>query len=83
MLMSKNKKPLLRLADVPGGSSGKEFASQVGNARDAGSIAGSGRSPEGGHGYPLQYSCLENSTVTEAWQVTIHRVAKKLDKTQD
>ena len=30
------------------------------NAGDAGSLSGSGRSPGGGHGYPLQYSCLEN-----------------------
>jgi len=30
------------------------------NLRDAGSIPGSGRSPGGGHGYPFQYSCLEN-----------------------
>ena len=30
------------------------------NAGDSGSIPGSGRSPGGGHGNPLQYSCLEN-----------------------
>ena len=41
------------------GSDGKEFASNVG---DQGSIAGSGRSPGEGNDYPLQYSCLENST---------------------
>ena len=41
------------------GSDGKEFASNVG---DLGSIAGSGRSPGEGNDYPLQYSCLENST---------------------
>ena len=74
--MSNNKNPLLWLADVPGGSSGKESACQAGNARDAGSITGSGRSPEGRHGYPLQYSCLENPMDREAWWVTIHRVAK-------
>ena len=32
------------------------------NAGDAGSIPGLGRSPGGGNGNPLQYSCLENST---------------------
>ena len=37
------------------------------NARDAGSIPGSGRSPGGGNGNPLQYSCLENSMDREAW----------------
>ena len=42
----------------PGGSDGKESAC---NAGDLGSIPGSGISPEEGNGYPLQYSCLENS----------------------
>ena len=41
----------------PGGSQGKESAC---NAEDLGSIPGLGRSPGGGHGNPLQYSCLEN-----------------------
>ena len=41
-----------------------------------GSIPGWGRSPGGGHGNPLQYSCLENSMDREAWQATVHRVAK-------
>ena len=43
---------------LPGGSDGKEFAC---NAGDLGLIPGLGRSPRGGHGNPLQYSCLENS----------------------
>ena len=42
---------------LPGGSAGKESTY---NARDLGSIPGLGRSPGGGHGHPLQYSCLEN-----------------------
>ena len=41
----------------PGGSAGKESAC---NAGDLGSVPGLGRSPGGGHGNPLQYSCLEN-----------------------
>ena len=41
----------------PGGSDGKESTCNVG---DLGSTPGLGRSPEGGHGNPLQYSCLEN-----------------------
>ena len=44
-------------SDFPGGSEGKESAC---NAGDVGSIPGLGRSPGGGHGNPLQYSCLEN-----------------------
>ena len=41
----------------PGGSDGKESACSAG---DLGLIPGLGRSPGGGHGDPLQYSCLEN-----------------------
>ena len=43
--------------------------------RDLGSIPGSGRSPEGGNGNPLQYSCLENSMDRGAWQATVYEVA--------
>ena len=46
------------------------------NAGDAGSIPGSGRSPGGGHGNPLQCSCLENPVDRVAWQATVHGVAK-------
>ena len=56
---------------------GKEFACNVGeNARDSGLIPGLGRSPRGGHGNPLQYSCLENPTDRGAWWAAVHRVAK-------
>jgi len=48
----------------------------VKNPPATGSIPGSGRSPGGGHGNPLQYSCLENAMDREAWQATVHRVAK-------
>ena len=46
------------------------------NAGDVGSIPGSKRSPEGGHGNPLQYSCLRNSMDRGAWWATVHGVAK-------
>ena len=36
--------------------------------RDAGSTPELGRSPKGGHGHPLQYSCLENSMDRRAWK---------------
>ena len=39
---------------------------------DPGSIPGSGRSPGGGHGNPLQYYCLENSMDRGAWRATVH-----------
>ena len=61
-----------------GGSDGKESAC---NAGDVGLILGSGSSPGEGDGYPLQYSCLENSTDTGAWQAIVHGVAK-LDMTE-
>ena len=50
--------------DFPGGSDGKMSAY---NARDPGSIAGSGRSHGEGNGSPLQYSCLENPMDGGAW----------------
>ena len=46
------------------------------DARDAGLIPGSGRSPGGGDGNPLQYSCLENPMEREAWWAIVHGVAK-------
>ena len=48
----------------------------AGDERDMCSIPGWGRSPGGGHGNPLQYSCLENSMDRGAWWATVHRVAK-------
>ena len=44
--------------------------------RDASSIPGSGRSLGGGHGNPLQYSCLENPVDGRAWRSTVHRITK-------
>ena len=43
---------------------------------DVGSISGSGGSPGGGHGNPLQHSCLENPMDIRAWWAIVHRVAK-------
>ena len=62
----------------PGGSDGKESAC---NAGDPGSILGLGRLPGEGNGYPLLYSCLENSIDRGAWWVTVHGVTE-LDKTE-
>ena len=49
------------------------------DATDAGSIPGSGRSPGGGHGNPLQYSCLENPMDRGVWWATVHRVGHDLE----
>ena len=57
----------------PGGSGSKESAV---NAGDLGSIPGSGRSPRGGHGNPLQCSCLQNPVDRGAWWVAVHGVAE-------
>ena len=48
----------------------------VGGAREAGSVPGSGRSPGEGNGNPLQYSCLENPMDQGAWWATVHGVIK-------
>ena len=55
---------------------GQESTCNAGDAGDSGSIPGSGRSPEGGHGNPLQYSCLENAMDRGVWWATVHGVAK-------
>ena len=56
-----------------GDSDGKESAS---NKEDPSWIPGSERSPGGGHGNPLQYSCLENPMDGGAWQATLHGVTE-------
>ena len=48
------------------------------NAGDSSSIPGSGKSPGGGNGNPLQYSCLENSVDKGAWQATVLGVTRSL-----
>ena len=55
----------------------KNLPANAGDQKDSDSIpAGSGRSPGGGHGNPLQYSCLENPVNREAWQFMAHKIAK-------
>ena len=63
-----------------GGSDGKESAS---NAGDLGLIPGSGKSPGVGHGCPLQYSFLENSTSRGAWWATVLGVVKSWTQLSD
>ena len=54
----------------------KNSPANPGDIRDAGSTPGSGRSPGGGNGNPLQYSCLENPRDREAYQAIVHKVTK-------
>ena len=58
---------------VPGGSDSKESTCNVG---DLGLIPGLRRSPGGGHGNPLQNSCLKNSMDRGAWWATVRVVTK-------
>ena len=63
--------------DFPVGSDSKESACKnAGDTGDQGSMSGSERHPGERNGNPLQFSCLENSTDTGAWQATVHGVAK-------
>ena len=54
----------------------KNLPANVGDIRDVGLIHGSGRSPGGEHGNPLQYTCLENPMERGTWPATVHRVTK-------
>ena len=62
--------------DFPSGSDFKESACDAG---DLGSVPGLGKSPGGGNGNPLQYSCLENPVERGAWQATVHGIAERPD----
>ena len=69
------------MSDMGGGASQvalvvKKLPANAGDIRDAGLIPGMGRSLGGGHGNPLQYSCLENPMDRGAWQATVYGVAK-------
>ena len=57
----------------------KNLPVNAGDIRDTGSIPALGRYPGGGHGDPLQYSCLENPMDRGAWWATVHRVAESHD----
>ena len=64
------------VVDFPGGSVVKNPPANAGDARDKGSIHGSGRSPGGGHEDPLQCSCLENIMDRGAWWAIVYGVPK-------
>ena len=54
----------------------KNLTVNAGDIRNAGSTPGLGRSAGGGHGNPLQYSCLENPMNRRDWRAEVHGVAK-------
>ena len=61
----------------PGGTVVNNPPARAGDSGDVGLIPESGRSPGGGNGNPLQYSCLENFMKRGAWWATVHRVEKR------
>ena len=71
---------VLNYMGFPGGSVRKESAY---NVRDLGLIPGLRGSPGGGHGNPLQYSCLENPMGREAWWAKVHGIAKSWTQLSD
>ena len=64
--------------DFPGGS---DSEASVCNAGDPGSLPGSGRSPGGGNGHLLQYSCLENPMDRRAWRAAVYGITQESDTT--
>ena len=66
----------------PGGAS-KNLPANAGDARDSGSISGSGRSPGKGHDNPLQHHRLDNPMDRGAWLATVHRVTKSWTQLSD
>ena len=61
----------------------KNMPPNAGDIRDVDVIPGSGRSPGGGHGNPLPYSCLENPKDRRVWWATVHGVTKSRAQLSD
>ena len=61
----------------------KNPPANAGDAKDVGSIPGSGRFPGQGNGNPLQYSCLGNPMDREAWRATVHGISKSWTRLSD
>jgi len=59
----------------------KNPPANAGDVRDSDLISGWGKSPGGGNGNPLQYSCLENPMDRGAWQATVHGVTNSQTET--
>ena len=75
--------PTLSLLGFPGGTCGKEHTCQSRRHKRCGFTSWVGRSPGGGHGNPLQYSCLENPMDRGTWPIMVHRVAKSQTRLSD
>ena len=77
-MVSVYKDALIFAEGFPGGSVVKNLPA---NAGDVDLTPGSGRSPGGGNGNPLQDSCLGNLMDRGTWQATVHGVRKESDMT--
>ena len=71
------------LLSFPGGAAVKNVPARAGEAKEKGSVPGSGRSPGEGKGNPLQYSCLENAMNTGVWWAIVHGVATSWTQLHD
>ena len=60
----------------------KNPPANAGDPGEVGSIPVLGRSPGGGNGNPLQYSCLKSPIDRGAWQATVHGITKELNRTE-
>ena len=67
---------LMTKPSFPSGAMVKNPPANAEDARDEGSVPGSGGSPGGGHGNPLQYCCLGNPMDRGAWRAAVHGIAK-------
>ena len=74
--LKKKQKPVYSVQGLPRWLSGKEFTCNAVATGDMGSIPGWRRPLGGGHGKPLQYSCLEKPMDRGAWWATVHGVTE-------
>ena len=72
----------IKILGFPGSIVVKNLPANAGDARDSGLIPGLGKSPRGGNGNPLQYSCLENSMDRGAWWAIVHGGCKESDTSE-
>ena len=69
---------IMKKQELPSGARVKNPLVNAGDVRDTGLIPELGRSLGGGHGNPLQYSCLENPMDRRDWKAMIHRVSQRV-----
>ena len=72
----------MKLYGFPRGTGGKKSTYNAGDLRDTGSMPGSGRSPGGGNGNPLQHSCLKNPMDRGVWKSIVHGACNESDMTE-